>query len=247
MTSTTVLNPAQGSSPATECAAAAPKWFAVVGDKVVPMPRQVVPVRLVKVQAGVAVDKILVRDHNSPHDLALADDAAIDLAEGNVFYAQCRGERPASAQRCDAPAKLAFLIDDAWEVVVMPAQTVRTLRDLFELGDDVELIRDYESPVDQTLADDEAANFTAGPVFRTERRIDVTIKVNNHPVTFKRRRVTGLVIKQTAITQGVPITLDCVLYRKKADGSFGPAIRDHEPVTLCEGAEFRCVAPDDNS
>lgn len=74
----------------------------------------------------------------------------------------------------------------------------------------------------------------------------VTVKVNNHPVTFQDHKVTGLEIKQTAIQQGVAIQEDFNLFRVKGGGKLDP-IADGETVTLHKDEEFRATAPDDNS
>ncbi len=53
----------------------AAKWAAVADDVVVPMPNRHVPVHLIKSLAGIPSDFVLVRDHNSPNDVVLKDDA----------------------------------------------------------------------------------------------------------------------------------------------------------------------------
>lgn len=223
----------------------APKWAALVDDRVIPMPRRKVTTQTIKDQAGIGEAFVLVRDYQTRNDVVVADNSELDLAAGNVFRVIPRCEAAPSQARHEPP-KLAFVVDDEWEVVLDPRQTGATLRRLFELPAEAELLRDYESPHDEPIADDEAADFTNGPVFRTER-VGITVKVNRNPVTFHKRRVTGLEIKQTAIAQKVKITLDGVLYKVKPDGSLGAAIGDSEKVTLTECEEFRCVTPDDNS
>lgn len=84
-----------------------------------------------------------------------------------------------------------------------------------------------------------------------EREVSVhkktlTVKVNNHGVTFTEHKVTGSVIKSTAISQGVPIQQDFQLFEVKRGEPLKP-IGDDEVVTLHEGEEFRATAPDDNS
>lgn len=224
----------------------APKWVALVNDRAIPMPRRVLTVQTIKDQASIGTGFVLVRDYQTRNDVVVMDNTELDLAEGNVFRVIPRCEAAPSPTPCHEPAKLAFVMDDEWEITLTPHQTGATLRRLFELPADVELLRDYESPHDEPIADDAAANFADGPVFRTERAT-ITVKVNNNPVKFHKRRVTGLEIKQTAIAQKVKITLDCVLYKVKPDGSLGASIGDSEKVTLKDCEEFRCVTPDDNS
>lgn len=74
----------------------------------------------------------------------------------------------------------------------------------------------------------------------------VTVKVNTRPVSFPDHKATGLVIKQTAIAQGVPIQLDFVLFEVNPGGHL-TTIPDDKTVTLRDNEEFRAVAPDDNS
>ena len=177
--------------------------------------------------------------------MGFGPDAVIDLADGNVFRTgtgcKCRDEIP-----CDAPPKLAFVADDHWEVTIQPQQTGETLRGLLAIPDSAELLRDHESPVDEPVGNDEKIEFADGPVFIT-RSNTITVKINNNPVEFTKRIVTGLELKQTAIKQGVRIEVGFVLYPVKTDGGAGASIDDAEKVTLRDCDEFRCVAPDDNS
>ena len=235
---TAVAEHAQNCSPA-------PKWAALITDTLFPMPRRTLAALDILDQAGGGADFILVRDHNSPNDVVLDDAAVVDLAEGNVFRVIPRCEA-GPQPHCTAPAKRAFVCDDAWEVTLIAKQTGHSLKRLLGLPDDAELLRDYESPDDKPIADDEAVEFADGCVF-TSRRVSLTVKVNNNDVRFTKRRVTGLEVKQTAIAQGVKIDVGCVLYPLKPDGSLGPAIRDDEAVTLKHCDAFNCVAPDDNS
>lgn len=235
---TAVAEHAQNCSPA-------PKWAALITDTLFPMPRRKLAARDILDQAGVGRDFVLVRDYGSPNDVVLADDALVDLAEGNVFRVIPRCEA-GPQQPCTGPAKLAFVCDDAWEVTLTGSQTGHSLKRLLGLPDDAELLRDYESPNDKLIGDGEHVIFADGCVF-TSRRVSFTVKVNNNDVRFTKRRVNGLEIKQTAIAQGVSIDVGCVLYRLKPDGGLGAAIRDDEAVTLKPCDAFNCVAPDDNS
>lgn len=157
--------------------AADPKWAALVDDRLIPMPRRKISAAVIYEQACISDGQSLFRDHESPHDPVIPANAEVDLGDGNVFYSapicQTR-ERPA----CKAPAKLAFIVDDAWEEVITPNQTGRMLRDLFDLPAETELLRDYESPHDQPIADDAPAFFGGGPVFRTRAIALVTITID---------------------------------------------------------------------
>ena len=46
-----------------------PKWAAVVNDALVLLPQRRATARLIKHEAGVAADLVLVRDHGSPNDV----------------------------------------------------------------------------------------------------------------------------------------------------------------------------------
>lgn len=74
----------------------------------------------------------------------------------------------------------------------------------------------------------------------------VTVTVNRHSVTFHERKVTGLEIKKTAISQGVPVQLDFNLFRVVGAGHL-KQIGDNETIELHKGEVFRAVTPDDNS
>lgn len=223
----------------------APKWAAVIGDTLFPMPRQKLTARDILDQAGLGRDVVLQRDHGSPNDVVLADDAEVNLGEGNVFRAIPRCEA-GPLPHCVAAPKLAFVLDDDWKVTLTSDQTGHTLKRLFGLPDNTELLRDYASPNDVLIGNDERVRFSDGCVF-TARKLTVTIKVNNQPVRFTKRRVTALELKKTAIAQGVKVDEGCVLYAIKPDGSLSPAIGDDVTLTLKDCDEFRCVPPDDNS
>ncbi len=221
------------------------KWAAIVDDRLAPMPRRRLKARDILHQSGAKPGMTLVRDYDSPNDVGFDPDAEIDLADGNVFRTvsgcKCSHEIP-----CDAPPKLAFIVDDRWEVTIVPQQTGESLRGLLAVSNDANLLRDHESPHDESIDDDEHVVFADGPVFITRSGV-ITVKVNNHPVTFKKHRVTGLEFKQTAIDQKVQIDLDFVLYRVNPDGGLGASIDNADVVKLKDCDEFRCVAPDDNS
>jgi hypothetical protein len=223
----------------------APKWAVVVNDQLIPMPERRVKIAVIREQANVPNDYALLRDYDSENDVVMPDNGMVDLGDGNVFYTEPACDvkpRPT----CLELAKLGYSVDDRWEIVIKPEQTGRTIRDLFNLPEDVELLRDFHSPHDEPIEGDEPANFKAGPVFIT-KKTSITVKVNNNPVKFVKRHVTGLEIKQTAIAQKVDIKEDFALYKVKPGGELGPVIKDGEKVKLHECEEFRAVTPDDNS
>ena len=111
----------------------------------------------------------LVRDHETRNDVPFADDAEVDLAEGNVFrtVARCEaGPQPA----CPGAAKLAFVCDDEWEVTLVGQQTGRSLKRLLGMPNDAVVARDFESPHDQPVSDDETVEFRDGAVFTCRNR-----------------------------------------------------------------------------
>jgi hypothetical protein len=231
-------------SGAVPIAHATPKWAAVVGDRLIPLPHQQVKVREVLAEAGLPPDTPLIRDYDSPCDVVLTKDADVDLAEGNVFRTERQGT-PGDGSIPDAPAKLAFVVDDDWELTIRADQTGQMLRDLFEIPAEAELLRDYKSPHDAVIDDEDRVVFADGPVFRT-RIGTVTVKVNNNPVRVPLRG-TALSLKQAAIDQKVAIRIEFLLFAVRPDGSLSPAIPDDRHLAFREGEEFRCVAPDDNS
>jgi hypothetical protein len=158
----------------TECRQQ-PKWAALVDDNVIPLPQQKLTARIIKTQASVANGKLLLRDHNSPHNIVINDDDEVNLSEGNVFYTLNGCEvkpRPA----CTEPPKLAFFVDDRAEVTVRSSQTGRTLRELFGLALNTNLVRDDEGKTDQAIALDDPAKFREGPVFYS-RAINVKLSI----------------------------------------------------------------------
>ncbi|MBB5036758.1 multiubiquitin domain-containing protein [Prosthecobacter dejongeii] len=141
------------------------RWNALVQDRVVPLPRRIVSALTIKEQAGVASDFLIVRDYQSPSDVVLEDGVEVDLAQGNVFRIVPRCDAPACTEAPQDPPKLAFFIDDAFEITTQAKQTEDSLRRLFALLPKVELLRDMESPTDIAIGSNETVLFTDGPVF----------------------------------------------------------------------------------
>ncbi len=75
---------------------------------------------------------------------------------------------------------------------------------------------------------------------------EVTVTVNNKPVTVTGPRVTGLQIKESAIAQGVQIELDFLLSEELPSGET-QIIGDSDVVTVNKHSKFTAVAGDDNS
>lgn len=159
------------------------KWFALVDDQSVSMPRRQVPTRLIKSLAGVADGRVLVRDHNSPEDVILDDDGEIDLAQGNVLYSMKSCDITPRG-KCMSLAKLAWSVDDRVEVTTRVELTGQTLRDLIGLPANSRLVRDYESPLDEVILGGASVAFGDGPVFYTRDPVSaLRITVNARQFT----------------------------------------------------------------
>ncbi len=163
------------------------KWAAIVDDRLIPMPRRRLKARDILYQSGATAEGTLVRDLNSPNDIGFEPETQVDLAQGNVF----RTVAEACERRHVAPSespKLAFIVDDRWEVTIQAKQTAESLRGLLGLQERVELLRDFESPNDEPIEDGERVAFQDGPVFVTRKADDreITIIVRGRP-----RKVSG--------------------------------------------------------
>jgi hypothetical protein len=75
---------------------------------------------------------------------------------------------------------------------------------------------------------------------------DVVIEVNGKPVTIAEREVTGVEIKQAAITQGVQIQPNFVLQQELPNGT-SKIIGDSDEIRIHPRMSFTAIAPDDNS
>jgi hypothetical protein len=72
----------------------------------------------------------------------------------------------------------------------------------------------------------------------------VTISVNGADVVLADHKTTGAAIKQAAISAGVPIQPDFVLYARRGSTEY-TKVDDDEVVTVHPSEQFRAVAPDD--
>lgn len=186
----------------------ASKWLTQINDQNVHSPSRHVKAHVLKDQGNMPADHVLVRDHGSQHDVALADTDVIDLADGNVFF---------TVPRCDykpkggpvGPAKRAFFVDDRPEVTLRADQTGRTLRELSGLSINSRLFRDRESPDDEIITPDAAVRFADGPVFYSRRAgVGLTITVNKQ--TFGeadgvKREMTGREIANLITDQAAEV------------------------------------------
>ncbi|MBD3675693.1 MAG: hypothetical protein HUJ26_19450 [Planctomycetaceae bacterium] len=173
------------------------KWGAAVDDTPVPMPQSVVPVVVLRAQAGIDDEFVLVRDHNSPNDTVFRDDETIDLSEGNVFYSLRRCEvSPRDA--CKSAPKLAVFVDDRMEVVTRPKQTGKSILQLFGFPLNIKLYRDFESPEDSMIPLEREVLFREGPVFYSRQGGGgLKVIINARPFTEEdgvKEEMTGLEI-----------------------------------------------------
>lgn len=179
------------------CPVAEPKFGFVINDSGYSSPRREISVATLKSQAGITNSDVLIRDHNSPNDVALHDEQTVDLVDGNVFYTISKCDfRPRGD--CGDRAKLAFFVDDAFEVTTNPSQTEITLKGLFALPEQTRLVRDLKSPNDVVIGYAVATPFEEGPVFITrEPEASLRITVNHRRFTEDdgvKERMTGLAI-----------------------------------------------------
>ena len=175
----------------TQSPRSGPKWFAAIDDARVEIPDPTVRVSVLRAQAEISADQVIVRDHNSPNDTVLKDAEIVDLRGGNVFYSLPKCDvKPQPA--CGEPAKIAMSVDDRLEVIGTKHQTGRTIRELFELPRDVHLFRDLHSPNDTPIGNDDVANFDDGPVFVTrepEKRV-IEYTVDDEPQSTTKHTLT---------------------------------------------------------
>jgi Multiubiquitin len=193
----------------------APKWAALIEDRLFPMPRRKLTARDILDQSGHGQDVVLVRDHGGVHDVTFDGNAAVDLADGNVFRAVPRCEAKPTAH-CTEPAKRAFVCDDEWKVTIVSQQTGKTLKSLLGFPADTVLLRDYESPNDRPADDDECIEFQDGPVFTCRGQggmHGIKIIVNGREKTVKSKRISYAELVVVAFGASQPDTIYTINYK----------------------------------
>lgn len=207
----------------------APKWAALVNDRLFPMPRRKRTARDILDQAGFGQDVVLVRDHESRNDVSFADDAEVDLADGNVFRAVQRCQAGPGGGPCRGAAKLAFVCDDEWEVTLVGAQTGRSLKRLLGLPEEAEILRDRESPNDDLVRDEDDLGFRDGPVFTCRNRPparQTTIYVNGREKVVAGKTISYADLVVLAFGAIDPNTIYTVTYKhgppSKPEGIMAP-------------------------
>lgn len=203
-----------GAEHAQNCSPA-PKWAALIGDRLFPMPRRKLTARDILGQSGHGQDVVLVRDHGGVHDVTFDDDATVDLADGNVFRAVSRCEAKPTAH-CTEPAKRAFVCDDEWKVTIVSQQTGGTLKRLLGLPADAVLLRDHESPSDRPVGDDERVEFQDGPVFTCRGQgggHGIKIMVNGREKTVEAKKISYAELVVLAFGASQPDTIYTITYK----------------------------------
>jgi hypothetical protein len=76
---------------------------------------------------------------------------------------------------------------------------------------------------------------------------EITVTVNNKPVTLADHRVSGLQVKQAAIDQGVEIQLDFLLTLEAHEGQPARSVGDDDTVTVTKHSVFTANDVDDDS
>lgn len=98
---------------------------------------------------------------------------------------------------------------------------------------------------DKPVEDAEHVTLHAGIKFKAHPR-PVIILVNEKGVSVPGHRVTGLQIKEAAVSQGLPIQVDFIL-SLEFEPRKSRVIGDDEIVAVHKHSRFIAVAPDDNS
>jgi hypothetical protein len=133
----------------------ASKWVASINDQGVPMSDRVVSETILRVQAGIPADHVLVADCNDPNDPVIPAGQSVDLAKYSVFYSVPSCDVNQREGDCEGIPKIALTVNDKLKVVIRPAQTGRSISEYFDLSSDVDLFRDNESPQDQVIGSDD--------------------------------------------------------------------------------------------
>jgi len=193
------------------------RWFALINDKPIIAPRQKVRVSVLKELASIPIEHSLYRDIDNPEDVLCKNTDNIDLVDGNVFYStECLyGESKANPKTC---AKLAFLVNDHFEIATIRELSYETFFGLFNLEKGLKLFRDFESPNDPLIMTNSKINFADGPVFYTrcgecEPSGEIKIIVNGREKTVSKADLSYEEVVRLAYIQVNPNGVYTVVYR----------------------------------
>ena len=202
MNNSFIAKPGSGSSeanPSKTCVAPA-KWAIIVNDQLFPAPRREITAKVILEQTGQPPDMVLMRDYGGNDDTVLPENQLIDLANGNVFKTSSRCGAP-EHRHCKLPPKLAFVVNDSWELTLTGVQTLESLRSLFNLPPTVEILRDRESPHDEVLTPGQPIRFEDGPVFISRKPNEHCCREMKIIVNGRERTVDGSTISYESLVQ----------------------------------------------
>ncbi|MDQ8208822.1 multiubiquitin domain-containing protein [Coraliomargarita sp. SDUM461003] len=218
------------------------KTIASINDNIVITPQKTASIQLLLDQTNLPNEAGLYRDHQSPNDPWFAADEEISLSEGSSFYTgepPCRASPPVN----DVPAKYVVTVNDHPEYTNRREQTGASLRRLFDLDDDVELLIDTMSPNDIVIADEDPVDLGQSNVLITRDRncdpLRINIIVNARPKVATKCRLSYREIVELAFpnpnfaTQVFTVTY-CKGPRRKPEDS----LSDGDTVKIVEGMEF---------
>ncbi|MFN3149859.1 multiubiquitin domain-containing protein [Bremerella sp.] len=217
----------------------------------IPLPRRKLKVRDILYQAGADPESAtLIRDFNSPIDIGFKPDAQVDLSDGNVFRIIVAGACEQRHVVASESPKLAFVVDDRWEVTIQPNQTDESLRGLFGIPDGIELLRDFESPIDEPIEKGERVNFKDGPVFITRKAEvrEITIIVRGRPRKVSGRHISFDEVVALAYNpvRSEPFIVYTVSYSRGPNPNPEGDLYRNQTVKIKEGMVF-CVTETDKS
>jgi len=221
------------------------RWFALVDDTIVTTPRQVIPVSLLKGLAKVPEGKPIFRDHNTPYDPEVTENQDIDLSEGNVFHT-----RASNREDCKGPLKaepkIALVLDDHFEMISKHEFSPRFLRQLFGQEENVEILRDFESPNDDPIDDEESLLFIDGPVFISRAKpTEFKIILNGRPKVVSSRSLSYQEVIQLAFgTADLDRTAYTVTYARGPDCNREGSMVKGQSVNIKTGMIFNVSATD---
>ncbi|MDO4144210.1 multiubiquitin domain-containing protein [Clavibacter michiganensis] len=167
-------------------------------------------------------------------DHPMADTETLALSDGMRFFT----DRPRT-----------IFIDKVPYQVRSASLTEQQLRNLptTPVPDDHGIWQDIPDALDDPIHVGEIVSVAAGDRFFTRPlpMHDISVVVNNVPVTLRGTRQTGASVKAAAIAHGLPIQQDFLLSIK--DGKKYRTVNDDAHIRVQAGDEFRALDGDDNS
>jgi len=141
-----------------------------------------------------------------------------------------------------------FELDGHRNEWAVPLVTGATLKRLAGKHGAYDVFMERKDAPDLELEDESHVSLAGEGVerFYTQKAKNITIKVNNNPVSITKGRHTGAEIKQAAIAQGVQIQMDFLLSLIRENGG-EDMIGDADVVKVKDGMRFTAVADDDAS